>query len=341
MGVIELLVIPLFATVLTLLLTALALLARPGKRPDPAAAARSPKALVEQAEAQLAAQDFSQAEAVFRELLDQRALSREEEDRAVFGLANALLGQGQSSEAEAHFRSSHSRGHRRRSSLLALARLRREQDPELAASLQERARASSDSVASDESNPFTSLLGADDSETSRRIVAALHSLRFRRRVRVAACLPQAARLSLCLTVALACLAASAEGVSGPGGVPVALAACVLLLLWSIRLARRYADQLSSEYELRDGVIIRRYGIFSRNLAMLEVFRVHNVHIRRPLLNLLTGDGTLTVIGEKETHQPTMALLGIARGAELESLLFSLRDLSRLLRSSGIIKGIVK
>lgn len=81
------------------------------------------------------------------------------------------------------------------------------------------------------------------------------------------------------------------------------------------------------------------GIFGDFWLNEELLRVHDIEVRRTLLNRLTGDGTLIFTFE---HKPRkLKVRGLVKGARLDEIREQLLNLVGLLRANQALKGIIQ
>jgi tetratricopeptide (TPR) repeat protein len=114
--------------------------------------------------------------------------------------------------------------------------------------------------------------------------------------------------------------------------PVIVVAAIVPILYSVILVA------TMRIRINRGRLQLEKGIFRRNLTNLELWRVKDIELKQGFWNRLTKDGTLIMTAYQETEP--VEVTGIARGPELREIYQQILNLSFLLRSSPVVKGIV-
>lgn len=189
---------------------------------------------------------------------------------------------------------------------------------------------------------------ADQSPLGRKGLRLMESLRRRGRPSLVAYFGRYFLHFLVFGVALAVLAVSGGRAKGQTSVSVpwtALAATVGLFVLGVFCIR----VLTTEIELDKGRLQVERGIFNRRRTSIELWRVRDVELRRPLLNRLTGDGTL-VLSLSPSGASTLPgrrgrgrirVTGLLRGRRLRESYQELLNLVFALRSNAQVKGIIQ
>jgi tetratricopeptide (TPR) repeat protein len=144
---------------------------------------------------------------------------------------------------------------------------------------------------------------------------------------------------------LATGAAQAEGETSVSIPWVAVSATIGLLVLAVFCLR----VLTTEIELDKGRLQVERGILNKRRTSVELWRVRDVELRRPLLNRLTGDATV-VLSLSPSGATRLArrgeggrirVTGLLRGRRLRENYQDLLNLVFALRSNAQVKGIIQ
>lgn len=125
---------------------------------------------------------------------------------------------------------------------------------------------------------------------------------------------------------------------GPRGDAAGGAVVAGLFVALIAISYRYYVVRTTRYELVSGTLKYHHGGLSRPSPYYELYRLHDVVPRRSLMNRFSGDCELQLSFEKEQHP--IVLRGWVKVNEMENLAMALREISRAIRTSPAIKGIL-
>jgi membrane protein YdbS with pleckstrin-like domain len=119
----------------------------------------------------------------------------------------------------------------------------------------------------------------------------------------------------------------------------------------------YIRVKSTRIVLAKGRLQIEKGIFTKHLTNIDLWRVRNIDRHRPLLNRITGDATLVFLLNPEPisdkkhrghrrqserfREQIIEVTGLARGSDLDAVFQDLLNLTFLLKSSPLVKGIIQ
>jgi membrane protein YdbS with pleckstrin-like domain len=106
----------------------------------------------------------------------------------------------------------------------------------------------------------------------------------------------------------------------------------------LAIAHQYYVARTTTYELRSGSLRFQHGGFFRKTPIHELYRLHTVTTRQSLINRFSGDCTFSLEFDKDQHP--IVLRGWVKVNEMDRLATALREVSRALRTSAAIKGIL-
>lgn len=119
---------------------------------------------------------------------------------------------------------------------------------------------------------------------------------------------------------------------------LALIAAFALLMLLVGISYRFYCISTTKYELKEGALIYRAGGLSQRSRTLELYRLHDVGVKRSVWNRLSGDARLDLQFDKEGA--VFRLPGWVKANEIDLLAMTLRNVSRVLRTNANIKGIL-
>ena len=108
--------------------------------------------------------------------------------------------------------------------------------------------------------------------------------------------------------------------------------------------------LTTEVELDKGRLQIERGILSKRRTSIELWRIRDIELRRPLVNRLTRDGTLVLSLSPSgasrlpgrRGQGRIRVTGLLRGSRLKRESYQdLLNLVFVLRSNAQVKGIIQ
>ena len=175
---------------------------------------------------------------------------------------------------------------------------------------------------------------------SRQAIALIRKLEIDRRPRFAAHFGRHPVFAFVLVLYSVLIFAAAR--SAAGFLP--------LLLGLIVYGVMYLRVLCTRVRLRHGRLQVDRGVLRRDQRNFDLWRVRTVRLKKTLFNRMTGDGTLILaLGPEGLYehrrmrrgQKSIKIIGIAHGAELDSLYQGLLNLVFLLRGNPVVKGIVQ
>jgi membrane protein YdbS with pleckstrin-like domain len=191
----------------------------------------------------------------------------------------------------------------------------------------------------------------DKSPLARKGLRLMESLRRRARPRLVAYLGRYFGRFLVLGVALAVIAVGGREANSEAGISVpwsAVSAGVGLAILAVFCAR----VLTTELELDKGRLQVERGILNRRRTSVELWRVRDVELRRPIVNRLTGDCTLVFSLSPagpargpgrllQSQGGRLRVTGLLRGRRLRESYQDLLNLVFVLRSNAQVKGIIQ
>lgn len=124
---------------------------------------------------------------------------------------------------------------------------------------------------------------------------------------------------------------------------------LLLLAWLAWLAvaaLAYVRVKATRYVLANGRLQVTKGLLSRRIDTYDLWLVHDITMRRTLVNRLTGDGSLVLhysnpVSRRRRSQNRVIIKGLARGRELTAIYQRLQNLKFVLRANPAVKGIIQ
>jgi tetratricopeptide (TPR) repeat protein len=191
----------------------------------------------------------------------------------------------------------------------------------------------------------------DKSPLARKGLRLMEALRRRGRPHIVAYLGRYFGRILVFGAALAAFAVAGGEMQSEAGVSLpwaGLSAGIGLVVLAVFCAR----VLTTELELDKGRLQVERGILSKRRTSVELWRVRDVELRRPVLNRLTGDCTLVLSlspngpargsGRLPRSQGgRIRVTGLLRGRRLRESYQDLLNLVFVLRSNAQVKGIIQ
>ncbi len=188
----------------------------------------------------------------------------------------------------------------------------------------------------------------DKSPLARKSLRLMESLHRKGRPSLLAYFGRYAVHFLVLGVALTVLAVAGPQPETEPSVSVpwaAISAAIGLLVVGVFCIR----VLTTEVELDKGRLQIERGILNKRRTSIELWRIRDIELRRPLVNRLTRDGTLVLSLSPSgagrlpgrRGQGRIRVTGLLRGSRLSESYQDLLNLVFVLRSNAQVKGIIQ
>jgi hypothetical protein len=188
----------------------------------------------------------------------------------------------------------------------------------------------------------------DKSPLARKSLRLMESLRRKGRPSLVAYFGRYALHFLVLAVALTVLAVAGPQPETGTAVSVpwaAISAAIGLLVVGVFCIR----VLTTEVELDKGRLQMERGVLNKRRTSIELWRIRDIELRRPLVNRLTRDGTLvlSLSPSGASRLPgrrgrgRIRVTGLLRGRRLSESYQDLLNLVFVLRSNAQVKGIIQ
>jgi hypothetical protein len=98
--------------------------------------------------------------------------------------------------------------------------------------------------------------------------------------------------------------------------------------------------IRTKFDFRDAKIIMSSGVFGRTDRLIEIMHVGEYKVRRTFLQSIFGQGSIILTIEERSKSDWVVLTGVARYAEMRTMIEDMRELTRVLRTIPEIKGVV-
>jgi len=114
-------------------------------------------------------------------------------------------------------------------------------------------------------------------------------------------------------------------------------AWIVFALTSLRIVWAYLRLRCQTYSLSSERFAHRYGVLSRSLNEIELYRVKDVVLRQPFLLRICGLSNITVVGFDEV-KPVMVLKAVRDGEEVRECFRNFVEARRDVKRVGVFEG---